>query len=180
MKQFDVVPFTGMAPEFGLLGAMLQDGTREWRDELEGADEDTIVWQIQPGGYSIGALILEMAAVEVFWIEQVIAGRTSDLPELVALGEKLNPKDGFWLAPPRESLEWYYAMQDRIRTQTLETLTEFADTTAFRVVRDQWEMTLRWIVQHVFHHEAYHGGQAVLLKVVRERLRAEGPHHLDS
>ena len=34
------------------------------------------------------------------------------------------------------------------------------------------EFTLRWLLHHVITHEAYHGGQAVLLSIMKQKLGA--------
>ena len=75
MKRIDVPPVEGLNPEVGLLLAMLDDGTREWRGELGEVPEEAAVWQPFPNGHSIGAVILHVAGVEAFWLHQVAAGR---------------------------------------------------------------------------------------------------------
>ena len=75
MKRYDVPPAERMNREVGLLLAMLDDGTREWRGELGDVPDEAVVWQPFPNGHSIGAVILHIAAVEVHWLHRVAGGR---------------------------------------------------------------------------------------------------------
>ena len=71
----DANPLPGYPEPYGLLCAILQDGTSEWRLELDPRlTEDALVWQAHPGMHSIGATILHMIGAEVFWFEQFALG----------------------------------------------------------------------------------------------------------
>lgn len=51
----------GYQESYGLLCAILQAGTNEWRLELDQElSENAVVWQPNPGMHSIGAIILHM------------------------------------------------------------------------------------------------------------------------
>src|SRR4051812_43189384 len=104
-KLFDVEPIAGCQPDLGLIAAILQDGTREWREELEALSEDAIVWQPFPGSYSIGGLIFHIIEAEVFWIEMVCKG----LPENEALMREIMSADikqyeMKWPTPPKKPI----------------------------------------------------------------------------
>lgn len=162
---FDVLPLPGCHPEVGLLAASLIDGTREWRDELGKPTEDQIVWQARPGGHSIGAELLHIAEVEIWWIHHVIAGLPMDPAEMkLLMSEQIMQDDGAWPVPHRQPLAWYYERLDSVRERTLQLLPSFQDPTRM-IHRDKMDMdfSVRWILSHVVQHEAYHGGQAVLL-----------------
>jgi uncharacterized damage-inducible protein DinB len=174
---YDVAPVQGMHGEIAVLAAQLVDGTREWREELGDAEPGTVVWQPYPGAHSIGALILHMADVEGYWIEDMAAGRARPEEELrQLLSEETRQYGGEWPSPPVRPLAWYFEVQDRVRRRTMETLRDLADPS--RVVRREnrdYGLTVRWIVAHVVQHEAYHGGQAVLLSIMKDRLNASAP-----
>ena len=155
-----------MHSELGLLASMLEDGTREWREELGSVTQEQISFQVRPGSYSIGTLLLHIAEVEAWWIEQVAAKRelSSEFLKKVLSEETLVDK-GLWPSPPREPFEWYISLLDTVREQSLKTIAELNDPMiSGRLERWNSEHTFRWILHHVLTHEAYHGGQAVLVK----------------
>ena len=104
--QYDDVPnLPGYAPEIGLLLSALQDNTREWRQELGTPSEDAIVWQPFEGSHSIGALILHMIEVEVWWLEEIGAGRPIEPAEAEELmSEQIKQESVSWPTPPREPI----------------------------------------------------------------------------
>ncbi len=170
-RRFDVEPTNGYPAEYGLLISALLDGTREWRDELEDVTEEAIVWQAFPKGHSIGGVILHMIDVEAFWIETAALGRDRAPEELKELLSEETDQYGFnWVVPPKKPISYYFELQDKVRVRTLESIKSFPDP-ATVISRDGWEyeMTLRWVLNHVVAHEAYHGGQAVMLKAMYER-----------
>jgi uncharacterized damage-inducible protein DinB len=162
----DMAPLPGYHPEIGLLLALLQDGTKEWLNEMGawmGTEGDpsmeTITWQPYPGSYSIGGIVLHIAAVERIWFEQAaLNSPLSDADRKLYLTAETDVDAGKWPSPPRENWAWYVNLLGQARQKSIETLKEFTDPD--RVVDD---VSLRWIVGHVAQHESYHGGQAVLL-----------------
>jgi uncharacterized damage-inducible protein DinB len=161
---YDVAPLPGCHPEHGLILASLQDSTREWRAELNTVSEDGIVWQPFPGGHSIGGVLLHMAGVEAYWIEQFCLGRTLSKKELEeSMSDETDQDAVKWPVPPHKPLSYYYGIQDRIRARTLESVKHLPEPTHVKE-RGNEAFTMRWVLAHVADHEGYHGGQAVLLK----------------
>jgi len=167
-KRYDIAPLQGMHPEIGLLAASLQDGTREWRSELHKAPEEMITWQACPDGHSIGAVILHIIDVEAYWIEEFAAGKKrSKREDKLLLAEETQQYHFRWPKPPAKPLRWYLDLQDEIRARTLETLKRFDHPDEF-IARGEsgTRFTVRWVLSHVVQHEAFHGGQAMLLKLL--------------
>ncbi|MFQ5796359.1 MAG: DinB family protein [Candidatus Bipolaricaulia bacterium] len=161
----DVRPVPGLDPQVGLLLAMLDDGTKEWREELGELEvpDEAVVWQPFPQGHSIGAVILHIAEAEAFWLQEVADGRSHLLEELEALlSEEIDQYAVHWPTPPKRPLTWFYEQHDRIREEIRHTIRRLADPEHLGR-RGKREYTLRWMLHHVITHEAYHGGQAVLL-----------------
>lgn len=160
----DVPPLPGYPEPYGLLSAILRDATNEWRWELDpNLSEDAMVWQPYPGLHSIGGCILHIAAVEVFWFEQFVLGLVPDPEERkLLMADQTVVDEWCWPEPPRQPLSWYFELHDRIRARTLESVRRWppAETA---IEWDGRPRTLRWVMGHVIQHEAYHGGQAVLL-----------------
>lgn len=168
MIRYDVGPMPGYPAEIGTLLSALEDGTRHWRQELGDVSAEEIVWQPFPGGHSIGALLLHIADVEAYWIETVIAGRELSAEEQAELLSEVTDQYAVnWPVPPLEPFSYYVGILRRVRARTVETLKGFQDPADLRAGRNEY--TVRWIVAHVLHHESYHAGQAVFLKLLRER-----------
>ena len=166
MPHFDVEPLPGYREDIGLLLASLEDSTREWRGEMGEPPIEAITWQIKPGSYSIGGLLLHIAEVELYWFEEFAAGKTLDPEEMKRLmSDEIKQDEGKWPTPPAEPISWYYAMHDDIRRRILETL-KGVDPDCKYDKRSDMSTTLRWVLAHVVEHDSYHGGQAVLLHEV--------------
>lgn len=168
-KLYDAAPLERCQPDFGLMAAILQDGTREWREELEGVTEDAIVWQPFPGGHSIGAVLFHIIEVESYWIETVCMGLPEDealLKETMA--DQIKQYEFKWPIPPRKPLSYYFALHDEVRARTLKHIQSLTDPAAVKSRKD-YDVTVRWVLGHVIQHEAYHGGQIVLLNEIYKR-----------
>lgn len=169
-NRVDIVPDAGAAePGIALLLAVLDNTTREWReDELGDVPDETVGWQPFPHGHSIGALILHIADVEAFWLHEVAAGRARTDEERRALLSQETDQDAVrWPVPPRQPLSWYFAGHDEVRARTRELILPLTDLERATPHREA-DFTLRWLLGHVIAHEAYHGGQAVFLSLMRQ------------
>ncbi len=159
----DVAPLPGYQEPYGLLCAILQDGTNEWRRELDPElSDEAVVWQPHPGMHSIGGIMLHIILVEVMWIERYGLGLDIDPEERkLLMADETDVDEWTWPTPPHQPIAWYFELHDRIRARILESIKKWpAPETA-----PEWgEDTMRWVLGHVIQHEAYHGGQAVLLQ----------------
>src|SRR5688572_31269733 len=113
----DAVPLPGYQEPYGLLCAILQDGTNEWRSELDqDLSEDAVAWQAYPGGHSIGAIILHIIVVEIFWLERFALDLPYDMEEMKMLRAHECDVDAWrWPEPPRKPISWYFDLHDRVR-----------------------------------------------------------------
>jgi uncharacterized damage-inducible protein DinB len=151
--------------DYRLQVAELQATTRKWRQELGKVRDHQIGWRISPQGHSIGTILLHMADVEAFWVEQFVLGIERDPAELrELLSEETEQYAGRWPDPPLRPLDWFYEWQDRVRERTLEAVTRFGPSEVGVEREGLPSLTPRWVLHHVSHHEAYHAGQLVMLK----------------
>ena len=160
----DAEPLPGYQEPYGLLCAILNDGTDEWRLELDqDLSEDAMVWQPYPGLHSIGAIILHIIAVEIYWFERFALDLPYDQEEItLAMAQETDVDAWQWPVPHRKPLSWYFEFHDRIRARMLESIKRWPASDTI-VEQNGRQKTLRWILGHVIQHESYHGGQAVLL-----------------
>jgi uncharacterized damage-inducible protein DinB len=160
----DAEPLPGYPEPYGLLCSILEDRTREWRGELTpDLTEDGIVWTPQPGTHSIGGVILHIIAVEVFWCERFALGLPGDAEERrLLMADDIDVDEWRWPEPPRQPISWYFELHDRIRARTLEGIKNWPAPDTAKDLHGH-PRTMRWVLGHVIQHEAYHGGQAVLL-----------------
>jgi len=167
---YDIAPLPGYPEPYGTLLATLQSASLDWREELGEPDPKHIVWQPVPNGHSIGGVLLHIAEVEAYWVEEFCLGRTIDPEEAkLHMSADINQYEGTWPTPPEEPIAFYYDLLYNVRGRTLESVKSFepADT----VKASKWgTMTLRWVLAHVIEHDAYHGGQAVLLNEIGTRM----------
>lgn len=171
MTHYDVAPLPGYESGVGLLLASLADSTREWREELGEPSIEAITWQPAPGMHSIGAELLHIADVEVYWLECFAAGRPRDPEELkLLLSEETNQDEGIWPTPPAEPIQWYFDLHDRLRKRAWEAVREIEPKRVYE--RRSNSFTFGWILAHVVEHDSYHGGQAVLLHELWKKLHA--------
>ncbi len=167
-KNFDVAPLDAADSELGLLLAIQENRTAAWRRELGSVDEDALVWQPFPGGHSIGALLLHIGEVELYWIEEVWAGKPATPEDVAALmSDQIEQYSVKWPVPPRQPLEAYFALLDGVRQRTKPIMLAAQHEWRSAEGGDQ-RFTARFLLQHVITHEAYHMGQAVLLKLQKE------------
>lgn len=162
---FDAEPLPEHLEPFGLLTAILQDGTREWRWELDqNLPEEAVVWQPYPGGHSIGGILLHIIVTEIYWFERVALGLPYNQEEMELLMAKdLEVDEWSWPAPPKQPISWYFDMHDKVRARVLERIKRWPPADTKIQAHQDLEVTPRWILGHVIQHEAYHGGQAVLI-----------------
>ena len=166
----DITPVETGDPGIGLLLAVLDDTTNEWRKYLGDVPDEALNWRPFPGGHTIGGLILHIADVEAHWLHEVAAGVVRDPEELATLlTEETQQGAVQWPDVPEKPLSWFFAQHGIIRRRTVQIVLGLESLTAIGR-RDDEEFTLRWLLNHVISHEAYHGGQAVLLNLMRERM----------
>lgn len=171
MKRYDCKPLRGYPIEYGLMLAMMQDGTREWREELGRIGPDAIVWQPYPCAYSIGGLMLHIADVEIYWLEEFCLGKKmSPEDNKLFMSEETQQYKGLWPTPPRKPLSYYYKILDDVRARTMKAVKAMPPPNKAKPRRD-YAATMGWVLNHVVTHESYHGGQIVMMKELHRKLK---------
>lgn len=167
--RFDLEIPSDLDPQLGILFGTLEDGTREWFEEMVDPSPESMVWQPYEYGYSAGGQLMHIAEVEVFWIQRIICERDVQLPE-ADLMEEIDQDEHHWPRPPAEPLDWYMNVIRRVRQETLECLK--GQDPSREIQRSNGRiLTVRWIMAHVVEHDSYHGGQAVALNMMFKKMR---------
>ena len=168
-KKYDIKPSS--KSEVALLLAMMGSTTKMWRGELRGMADAELRWQAAKGGHSIGMIILHCAIAEYWWIQGVAKGKKIDMKFINGLGYKrMDIANGVYGTPLRKPKAWYLKQMTDIRKRT-KTALRGLKPAHIGVGRGGSKFTLRWILHHLIEHEAYHGGQMVLLRELYKKRK---------
>ena len=148
----------------------LDQCTQEWFSQLDDdVTEAELSWQAFPNGHSIGALLVHIAEVEGYWLHHIACGEPHRDLESEVLCAEIDQFAIRWPAPPPHPLSLYKALLSEMREKTKALIGALEDPN-HTATRGEREFTLSWLMTHVIVHEAYHGGQAVLL-LLQQRHR---------
>ncbi len=150
-------------------GTEIEDMIQEWAAATEWChralgqpSDEAVNWQPFNRSHSIAGILLHLADVEGLWMEEHLAQRKRSTDELLLLRSHENqPNDATWTKPPALTLQGYLDILEWTRQRSLAALRNvpgpdhpFEGPTGWITVRDA--------VRHLYMHEAYHIGQAVL------------------
>jgi uncharacterized damage-inducible protein DinB len=171
MKQYHLNDRHEVDGDLGVLIAALQDGTREWREELESPSVEAIVWQPYPNGPSIGAEILHIASCEWYWLGNFVQGEPDPVDDpAIQYDNTLDQYIPHWPTPPAQPIDWYLDILASRRAKSIEMIRQHGRPEAV-YARQDCEVTYAWIVAHLVQHDSYHGGQAVMLNEMYKKMR---------
>ena len=146
-------------PQLGGNNRQLDDwiaGLKVARQELETLLTDlpaaALAWQPLSTAQSIGALLLQIAGSENFWLGEAAEQNSKGLQTDTA---------------PRP-VGWYLDLISTVRANTLRSLTQLPSLDHVCERRKEngeiERCTLRWVLWHLLEQEAHHRGQIELLK----------------
>ena len=147
----------------------LDQATHEWLGELgDDVTESELTWQAFASGHSIGALLVHIAEVEAYWLHHIACGEPYHDLEAEVLHAAIDQGGIQWPTPPLHPLSFYKALLTTTREKTKALIGSLGNPN-HTALRGEREFTLSWLMTHVIVHEAYHGGQAVLLLLQQRR-----------
>jgi uncharacterized damage-inducible protein DinB len=152
-------------PELGLLWATLEDGSREWLENMEPAPtRDAMTWQAYPNSPSVGGILLHMISADKFWISEVALGEELDETHPArAYDVEVDQDSVKWPAPPDQPWEWYLNLYQEGRKGLLESLKRVSGPEKVLTRPSGNSFTVRWILAHLVQHDSYHAGQMIAL-----------------
>lgn len=121
--------------------------------------EEQLRWSPVPSGITLISIIKHSINVELFWIQQVIAGRSPDLDY------SDEDPDADWVVAPEET---YEALKTRYLAVAEESLAILAglswdDPPQEQEARD-YGLCVGWVVTHMVEEVARHCGHADLIR----------------
>ena len=167
----DLDPWPGLAPEIGRLARMLFEQRERCVQLTAGMLLEDVAWSPSPGANSIGALLLHMGAVPVWYLYEVLLGEV--VPPDLCSRYHLDPTDpNASLTAPRKSAGRLIAEVELSHARLLEWLRPRTDADLNRTFTSRdgaMTATLRWVLWHLAEDALHHRGQIAYIR----RLLAE-------
>ncbi|OCA84233.1 hypothetical protein A8F94_16080 [Bacillus sp. FJAT-27225] len=166
MIDYRIVQTEGFTEKIGELVSMLSHTRDVTLADLEGLSKEELDYLPSPGGNSIGALLLHIAAIEVAY--QVITFENRDLneQELQIWGAALDLGEQARETIKGKPLDYYLEVLSDVRTKSLALLSVCKDSWLFE--EGKWENGVRynnyWRWFHVMEDELNHRGQIRSIK----------------
>jgi uncharacterized damage-inducible protein DinB len=161
-----------LEPELALLVAVWQDGTREWLDEIGEVPDEAVSFTLGPNSPSIGSLMLHMIDADEAWIRETMLGMPRQPSEAAQAAEGIDVNERVFPAPPDWSFKRYVQLLHETREQLILLLEGKRAVDIVTSPRGNL-LSVRWIIGHLIQHDAYHGGQCVLLMEEYRRTHAD-------
>lgn len=164
--QYKITPAEGYSPQVGIMVDMLEDLKDRITARVEQLDQEQTDFLIDDKANSIGAMIMHLAATEVYYQVETLEGRrmTKEEADFWAHGSNLGADGRAHLKG--KPISYYLDLWDEVRSKTLAGLRE-KDDAWFAAEADEG-MNNHWVWFHVMEHQANHMGQIAL---VMNRLR---------
>lgn len=162
-------------PDLAILVATWADSIAEWRSELGDVADAHVIWQPFPDGPSIGGILLHMIDAEAWWIQEFCGGEPVDRDHPATQYDLAMDHDNYgWPTPPAKPLTWYFDLMDTTHAAMLERIRSHNEPERLHVGQRR-DATFRWVVAHLVEHDAYHGGQVVMLHEMAKKLAPISP-----
>ena len=168
-------PVPNFSPEIRLFLAGLDKIRFAWCDAVKDLSNSELAHKILPDVQPIGTIIIHIAEVEYFWIQQIVGGKdfTAEIQNL--LQHNLWFKD---FAAHDLNVEYCLQVIEKIHHLTRETLTRLTDDDLEKTFVRVWEngethYSLRWILVHLLEYDAEHKGQILMIKRLVQSLKSK-------
>lgn len=161
-----LLPTPGFAKEIGFFLSSLEKIRKEWREAAKNLSKEELAYKILPDVQPIGTIIIHIAEVEYFWIQQIVGGK-----EFTAEIESLMHHDLWFKDFAAHDLDINYCLEvvEKIHQMTQETLSKLTDDDLEKLFIRKYDdhekhYTLRYIFTHLLDHEGTHKGQILMIK----------------
>ncbi len=165
--QYAIINTEGYAPQVGALVSMLDDLKARVTYHAKGLDQEETDFLLDNQANRIGALILHLAATEVYYQKSTFFDERLDETEDAEWLTALNLGDKGREELQGKPITYYLEKWDEVRAKTKELL-KSKDDAWLTQMRDNApggaEYNYYWAWYHVMEHQANHMGQIVLIK----------------
>ena len=156
-------------PQISLLKWMFEDLRKETLEGVNHLTKEQLMQNPIEGEFPIGSYLLHFAECDIYWLEQL-----SGIEQPGELKKKAFCDKWFDAPetsdPPKETLEvkYYSDVINEARKNFLDYISTMTDEQLEEVIHRKGnvqtkEMPKKWIIYHLFEHEAHHRGQMFML-----------------
>lgn len=170
--QYAIKNLEGYTPQMGALVSMMDDLKARVTSQVKDLDQDGTDFLLDDQANRLGALILHLAATELYYQEATFYDAKLDEKEdeewltALRLGDKAREE---LVGKP---ISYYLDKWDEVRTKTKEVLKTKDDEWLLKA-REAWQEGIDynyyWAWYHVMEHQANHMGQIALVKKRMEK-----------
>jgi len=175
---YSIEPLPGLSPEIGRLARILVDQRRRCNEMTTGLSVNDIDWRPSPSNPSIGAALLHMGAITVWYLHEVLLREPVPIEECTQF--HFDPEDlEAPLRAPAKSADRLLAdvawAHDRL-TEWLATRKDADLNRSFVHRKGHVSATLRWILWRLIEDAVHHRGQVATIKrLLADRETAAHP-----
>ncbi|RMB57652.1 DinB family protein [Dokdonia sinensis] len=152
----------GYSPQVGNLVSMLEDLKGRVTRSVQNLSQEETDFLLDDDANRIGAMIMHLAATEIYYQAYTFEGREMNKEELKKWGAAMDLGDKGRSALVGKPISYYLEEWDKVRAETLRLL---------KTTDDQWltknpeqsSMNNHWAWYHVMEHQANHMGQIRLI-----------------
>lgn len=157
-------------PTIASLLWMMEDSRRMLLETVAGLDQDTLDWEPEIGGNSIGSLLYHIAGVEMDWLYVEVLEKDPPEEIVTLFPADMREDDGHLARWRGEDLPTLEHRLGEIRQKLLAiyaTMTP-ADFRRARSLPD-YDVTPEWVLHHLLQDEAVHRGEIGMIKLLAEQ-----------
>lgn len=158
--QYEIKPVKGYSNDIGNLVAMLDDLKGRVTRSVSNLDQEGTDFLLDENANRIGAMIMHLAATEVYYQKYTFEGRQFNKEENEKWGAALSLGDAGRESLKGQPISYYLDIWDEVRAETKELLKEKDDKWLAKKIGG---MNNHWAWYHVMEHQANHMGQIRLI-----------------
>lgn len=160
--QYVIEPEKGYSTQIGIMVDMLEEIKDRITEDTRDLDQEQTDFLFDEKANSIGALIMHLAATEVYYQVETLEDRMFNQDEMefwsIAAGLGAQSRDQFKGKPIR----YYLDLWDQVREKTLADLKDKDDEWLAASIDES--MNNHWAWFHILEHQANHMGQIAMVK----------------
>ncbi len=158
--QYEIKPVKGYSNDIGNLVAMLDDLKGRVKRSVSNLDQEGTDFLLDENANRIGAMIMHLAATEVYYQKYTFEGRQFNQEENEKWGAALSLGDAGRESLIGKPISYYLEIWDEVRAETKKLLKEKDDKWFAKKIGG---MNNHWAWYHVMEHQANHMGQIRLI-----------------